>query len=219
MVLILAASWLLIVVLTLAACRAAGRADEQTERAIRRRSRTIGVVTAATAFAGASAAPGVGARSCPSPAADAPPPELVAAVGCRIADIRAERDLQRLRSQRQLGLAARRYAADMVQRDFFSHVSPDGARLRDRVIAAGYVDESCSWHVGELLAWGSGTDAGAGWIVRAWMHSASHRRILVGPDYEEIGIGIAPGAPVATTDGAPALTAAAVLGRRNCPAS
>jgi uncharacterized protein YkwD len=218
MVLILAGCWLLIVVLTLAACRAAGRADEQAERAIHRRTHAIGVVTAATALAGSCVAPGAGARTCPSPSADAPPPELASAIGCRIADVRAAHDLQRLRSQRQLGLAARRYAADMAQRDFFSHVSPEGARLRDRVIAAGYVDESCSWHVGEVLAWGDGTDASAGWIVHAWMRSPPHRRILVGADYEEIGIGVAPGAPVQTADGVPALTAAAVLGRRACPA-
>jgi len=214
MVLILALCWLAVLLLTLEVCRAAGRADAQTERA-RRRTCAIGVVTAAGALAAAPAAP---ARNCGAPPPDAPPSELAAAVTCRIADVRGDRDLQRLRPQRQLGAIARRYAADMAERDFFSHVSPEGARLRDRLIAADYVDEQCSWHAGEVLAWGTGRDASAGWTVRAWMRSPSHRRILIGPDYDEIGVGVAHGAPVETSPGVPAITAVAVLGRHHCPA-
>jgi uncharacterized protein YkwD len=224
MVLILAVCWLVMVLLILAVCRAAGRADEQAERAGRhlaekgRRTRVIGLVTAASALAGTSAAPPADARTCAAPAADAPTSELAAAVNCRIAGIRADRDLSRLRHQRRLGAAARRYAADMAERDFFSHVSPEGGRLRDRLIAAGYVDEQCSWHVGEVLAWGSGGDASAGWTVRAWMRSGPHRRILLGSDYDEIGVGVAHGAPVAMPAGVPAITAAAILGRHDCQA-
>jgi uncharacterized protein YkwD len=220
MILILALCWLAVLLLTLAACRAAGRADAQSERAHRlaetgRRTRTIGLVTAASALA---AAPAAQARTCGSPPPDAPSAELAAAVSCRIADMRADRDLQRLRPQRQLGAVARRYTADMAERDFFSHVSPEGARLRDRLVAAAYVDEQCSWHAGEVLAWGSGEDASPGWTVRAWMRSPSHRRILVGSDYDEIGVGVTHGAPVALSPGVPAITAVAVLGRHHCPA-
>jgi uncharacterized protein YkwD len=222
LVLILAVCWLLVLAVTLAVCRAAGRADEQSERQMEdlteasRRTTAIGLVTAATVLAAASAAPRSEARSCPAPAGDASTSELAGAVSCRIADVRADRDLHRLRSQRQLGATARRYAADMAQHDFFSHVSPDGAHLRDRLIAADYVDAQCSWHVGEVLAWGTGRDASAAWTVRAWIRSAPHRRILVGPDYEEIGVGVVHGAPVETAPGVPAITAVALLGRHHC---
>jgi uncharacterized protein YkwD len=224
LVLILIVCWLVIVAITLAVCRAAGRADEQTESAAfhcvdkSRRTTAIGLVTAATVLASTSAAPRASARSCPAPDGAAPAPELVAAVNCRIAALRADRDLHRLTRQRQLVIAARRYAGDMAQRDFFSHVSPEGGRLRDRLIAAGYVDERCSWHVGEVLAWRSGSDASAAWTVRAWMHSPPHRQILLGDDYDEIGIGIAQGAPVETEPGVTAITASALLGRHDCPA-
>jgi uncharacterized protein YkwD len=222
--LVLAGSWLVAVVLTLAVCRAAGRADEQAERRARtlvesgKRTSTIGLVAAATAIGATCGAPEAEARSCASPASDAAPADLAAAVGCRITNLRVARGLDPLSSQRQLRVSARRYAEDMAERDFFSHVSPDGSRLRDRLLASGYVDERCSWHVGEVLAWGSGTDADAGWVVRAWMHSPPHRRVLLGDDFTDLGVGIAAGAPVETPSDVPALTAAALLGHRHCPA-
>jgi uncharacterized protein YkwD len=221
--LIVAVCWLVMIVCVLAVCRAAGRADAQSERAGRhlgdsaRCTRAIGLVTAASALAGTAAAPSAAARTCAAPADDAPTREIAAAVSCRIAGVRADHDLHRLKRQRQLAAAAHRYAADMAQRDFFSHVSPDGARLRDRVLASGYANERCTWHVGEVLAWGTGTDATAGWTVRAWMHSPPHRRVLLGSDYAEIGTGVVRGAPVAMPADVPAITVDVMLGRRDCP--
>jgi uncharacterized protein YkwD len=45
-----------------------------------------------------------------------------------------------------------------------------------------------AWRAGETLAWGWGTQAGAKATVRAWMHSAEHREILLSPTYRWIGI-------------------------------
>ena len=49
--------------------------------------------------------------------------------------------------------------------------------------------------------------------VAAWMRSASHRPILLGASFREVGVGIAPGTPGAAGAGA---TYTADFGRRRC---
>jgi uncharacterized protein YkwD len=217
---IVAGAWVILVVLVLASCRAAARADEQDERLARRlidtgrRGSTVGLVTAASALAVPSSGQ---ARACAAPDSGASPAVTETAIVCRVEAIRSDRGLQRLRMAKRLSRAAGSYAEDMAERDFFSHISPEGERLRDRVLRAHWVNEQCAWHVGEVLAWGSGDHATAAWTVRAWMRSADHRRLLVGADFDSIGVGVAAGAPVAIADGTPAITVSALLGTRDCP--
>lgn len=221
MVLLLAGGWAVAILLVLAMCRAAARADEQDERAARRlaaasrRSRTIGLVTAATALGAHSAAPDAGASGCASPPSGAPPPQVAAAVSCRIFALRERRGLGGLDPSQRLTVAARRYAADMADRDFFSHVSPEGGRLRDRITRTGYANGRCAWHVGEVLAWGTGSRATARSTVRAWLRSPEHRRVLLGDDFDDVGVGVAAGDPVGSS-AEPAITVAALLGHRQC---
>jgi uncharacterized protein YkwD len=221
MVLLLVAGvWVGVVLFVLTMCRAAARADEQDERAARRlvaasrRSRTIGLVTAATALGTHASPPEAAARTCASPSSGAAPPELAAAVTCRLSALRERRGLQGLQRSHRLAVAARRYSADMADRDFFSHISPEGGRLRDRIARTGYAD-GCSWHVGEVLAWGEGSRATAQSTVRAWLRSPPHRRVLLDADFLDVGVGVAPGDPVGS-DAEPAITVAALLGRRRC---
>jgi uncharacterized protein YkwD len=49
--------------------------------------------------------------------------------------------------------------------------------------------------VGENLGWGWGVGASPSRIVEAWMHSPEHRKILLRPSYQEVGIGVALGGP------------------------
>jgi uncharacterized protein YkwD len=215
--------WAIVVLAVLTVCRAASRADEQNERAARRlaeagkRSRTIGLVTAATALgAHASSAPSAEARpSCASPPRGSPAPEMVAAVSCRISALRQARGLDGVHRRRGLAVAARHYATDMAVHDFFSHVSPEGSRLRDRITSSGYANGRCAWHVGEVLAWGDGEKATAQATIRAWLHSPPHRRVLLTRGYDDVGVGVAQGDPVGS-DVAPAITVAALLGHRRC---
>src|SRR5262245_25677464 len=66
-------------------------------------------------------------------------PVLVrAAMVCEIAAVRARRDARPLRPAAQLELAAGSYATDMFERRYFSHVSPDGGELVDRVRRSGF---------------------------------------------------------------------------------
>jgi uncharacterized protein YkwD len=118
--------------------------------------------------------------------------------------INAERSahgLHPLAPDRRLARAARAHASDMVRRRYFSHVSPDGRGLVDRVRRTGWLSGRPLWFVGEDLAWGIGRPGTPAGIVRAWMHSPSHRRIILSSAYRRVGIGAARGTPVEPSRG------------------
>jgi len=108
---------------------------------------------------------------------------------------RAGRQLRGLGADQRLTLAAVRHARDMVRRGYFSHVIPGGRRMTSRVQATGYLRNARSWWLGETLAWGTGDRSTPAAIVAAWMDSAAHRRVLLGRQYREVGIGVALGTP------------------------
>ncbi len=91
--------------------------------------------------------------------------------------------------------SAQRYAEDMARGKFFSHVSPEGQTLKQRMEATGYYNRtySPSWNcvkgyaIAENLAVGQKSPRDA---YQAWMESSEHRSALLGPDYTETGFGI-----------------------------
>lgn len=111
------------------------------------------------------------------------PPETVVALTNQV---RAERGLPNLDYNPQLADAARRKAADMFTKDYWSHTSPDGTKPWYFVLAAGYN----YLHAGENLARDfKNPDT----IVKAWMASPTHRANLLNPQYREIGIAVVDG--------------------------
>jgi len=120
-----------------------------------------------------------------------------AAVLCLHNRDRAARGLPPLKENAKLRRAAEGHAENMVSRSFFSHDSPDGADMADRILATGYA-RGAGWSLGENIAWGSAELATAAEIHRAWMHSPGHKANILRRQFREIGIGIALGAPVAT---------------------
>jgi uncharacterized protein YkwD len=130
-----------------------------------------------------------------------------AAVACEINRERRSRGLATLDRHDELARAGERHAADMVRRSYFSHVSPGGQTLAERLRAAGYADGR--WAAGEVLAWGTRARSTPGAIVDAWMGSPGHRQVLLNPRYRDLGIGFARGNPVTGDAGA---TYAAELG-------
>jgi uncharacterized protein YkwD len=121
-------------------------------------------------------------------------PGAAAATLCLLNEQRADNGLKALSGSAVLDRAADAYAADMVKREFFDHVSPGGGTMLDRLKAAGWVPTG-SWSAGENIAWGSGSLATPAAIVDGWMHSAGHRANILTASYTQIGIGIAAGAP------------------------
>jgi uncharacterized protein YkwD len=134
------------------------------------------------------------------------------AIICLVNAERAARDVAPLKRDADLAQAARGHSQDMAQNQYFSHDSPDGSGLSDRLKAAGYGDPGDGWRAGEDLGWGTGDRATPNALVDAWMASDHHRRILLSATYKEIGVGVAAGAPVATSSGLPGATYAMDVG-------
>lgn len=83
--------------------------------------------------------------------------------------------------------AARRKAADMLEKNYWAHFSPDGSSSPWNFIrAAGYNYT----FAGENLAKGF-TDANS--IVEAWMNSPTHRDNILSSRYRDVGFAIVPG--------------------------
>ena len=148
-----------------------------------------------------AAPPRAGAVVCAR--ADAVPKSVTAAAVARatVCTINAERrghGLPPLSVNPRLALAARVHSRDMVRRHYFAHLAPSGSDPATRIGRTGYlnVSDSVPWLVGEVLAWGTGDGASPHRIVRAWLHSPDHRRILLRARYRELGVGVVWGAPL-----------------------
>jgi len=81
--------------------------------------------------------------------------------------------------------AARGHSADMKNRGYFDHVTPDGVDPWERAKAEGYDQPS-----GENIARGQSTPSE---VVDAWMKSPGHRANILNCDSKAIGIGVATG--------------------------
>lgn len=92
----------------------------------------------------------------------------------------------------ELAAVARDHSQDMNERDYFSHMSPEGDGPGDRLADAGI--DCNSW--AENIAYEfdpsfseEDADSVAESIVNGWINSPGHRRNILG-DYDEEGIGV-----------------------------
>ena len=99
---------------------------------------------------------------------------------------RAENGLSPLSMNQQLVSGATAKGADMLARDYWAHVAPDGTQPWKFFTDAGYKYR----YAGENLA-RDFTNAGS--AVEAWMASPSHRENLLSSKYSEIGIAVVEG--------------------------
>jgi uncharacterized protein YkwD len=82
-----------------------------------------------------------------------------------------------------LDAAAQAKANDMVQRNYWSHTSPNGTTPWDFIKNSGYNYQSA----GENLAYGF---MNAGAILTGWMNSPEHRANILNSNYQDVGFGI-----------------------------
>lgn len=94
---------------------------------------------------------------------------------------RAKAGCGALRTDSRLAAAALAHSRDMVDRDYFSHSSPDGKGPGDRATAAGYQRWS-----GENIAAGYPTAAA---VVQGWMNSAGHKANILNCQSKATGVG------------------------------
>ena len=131
---------------------------------------------------------------------------------CLVNRERTSRGLSRLRGNSRLDRAARGHSLHMVRGRYFSHDSLGGASVLDRVKRRGYRSNG-GMMVGENIAWGSGEHATPGEIVEGWMRSPGHRANILHRSFQEIGVGVALGAP-RPVNGLPAATYTTDFGAR-----
>lgn len=101
--------------------------------------------------------------------------------------VRRMRGLGPLRASASLGTAALHHSRSMALKGYFRHSSADGGpfwrRLKYYYPVSGYH----SWHVGENLLWMS-PDVDAKKAVSMWLESREHRKIMLDPDFRELGL-------------------------------
>ena len=99
---------------------------------------------------------------------------------------RASAGLPPLALDSRLNAAAQRHADDMLQRSYYSHVSPDGDDPAERVRRSGYAFRLMA----ENIARGPFSVDEA---MDNWLASEEHRRNLLNPVFRDFGVGIAVG--------------------------
>ncbi|MBP9686311.1 MAG: hypothetical protein KBD66_00755 [Candidatus Doudnabacteria bacterium] len=97
---------------------------------------------------------------------------------------RTKMGLATLTENALLKKAARAKLHDILEKQYFDHVSPDGKAPADVVEAAGYTYVL----VGENLAEGDFTNDAD--LVTGWMNSPGHRKNILHPKYTEIGVAV-----------------------------
>jgi uncharacterized protein YkwD len=128
--------------------------------------------------------------------------QVRAAVVCLINQERERHGLSPLQPNAKLARAAQGHSRDMSERDYFSHVAPDGETPLDRMRASGYLaNPQAGYVVGENIAWGTLWLATPQAIVTAWMESPGHRANILDSSYRETGVGVSPRPPASLAEG------------------
>lgn len=99
---------------------------------------------------------------------------------------RAKYNVAPLKWDDSLAALAESHCEDMIDRNFFAHNTPDGQTPFDRMKAAGISYSSA----GENIAAGQYSPQN---VMDSWMNSPGHRKNILNPDFEYIGVGLARG--------------------------
>lgn len=104
----------------------------------------------------------------------------------RTNQVRTEHGLRPLQWDNLAYKSSRVHSLDMLERNFFAHVNPDGLKAADRMYRAGVIDVE----VGENLAFHENHDDAT--IPRksleGWMNSPGHRANLLKPEFTHLGV-------------------------------
>lgn len=112
--------------------------------------------------------------------------QMEAQVRQRINEIRQKQGLSQLRNNEKLARVARNYSQQMAEKNFFSHTSPEGSTMVQRVKSA----EIYYLMLGENLFMCTNVPQPVPSAVQGWMDSPGHRKNILRPEYRETGIGV-----------------------------
>src|SRR5690606_18279367 len=105
--------------------------------------------------------------------------------GCKCGDVSLP-PTSKVTWNTKLYLAALAHAKDMHQNNYFSHTSPSGANVYNRLVESGYIDDSRTiLTYGENIAFG---DFDLQAAVQKWLGSPSHCANLMRDSYKEMAI-------------------------------
>jgi uncharacterized protein YkwD len=82
---------------------------------------------------------------------------------------------------------ARSHSENMSRLNFFSHVTPDGLRIRDRARAVGILAYKV---MGENIAYNQGYEDPGAFAVERWMASEKHRANILSTEFRAMAIGM-----------------------------
>ena len=81
---------------------------------------------------------------------------------------------------------ARIHSESMSRQGYFSHVTPEGLRLRERAREVGILRYNV---LGENIAMSQGFDDPGAFAVQRWMQSEKHRANILSPEFRAMAIG------------------------------
>jgi uncharacterized protein YkwD len=105
-----------------------------------------------------------------------------------INDLRRSHGLRALRPNKALAVAAVGHTQSMAKFGFFGHEGHDGLPFWARIKPKYRPQPGHSWRVAENLAWAS-PELSAERVIQLWMDSPPHRKNLLAPSWQEVGLG------------------------------
>jgi uncharacterized protein YkwD len=81
---------------------------------------------------------------------------------------------------------ARMHSENMARAGYFTHLSPEGSRLRERAQSVGIARYSV---LGENIAYNLGYDDPGGFAVERWMLSPKHRANILYTEFKSMAVG------------------------------
>lgn len=99
-------------------------------------------------------------------------------------EVRKTNNVKALTYSEALAAAAQAKADDMVARNYWSHVAPDGKQPWAFIKEAGYAYQ----YAGENLAYGFATSHDA---INGWLNSPKHKENMLSKTYSQVGFGVA----------------------------
>lgn len=130
--------------------------------------------------------------------------EVDAATLCLINQERARNGEQPLQLNARLQQAAQSHSEEMVEKDYFAHVSPSGETPVARILATGYIPSpDDGYTLGENIAWGTLQLSTPAAIVAAWIASPEHLANILYAPYRDTAVAIVPAAPPSLAEGQP----------------
>jgi uncharacterized protein YkwD len=132
---------------------------------------------------------------------------------CLINRVRAEHNEAPLVTNPDLERAANEHSQELVELDYFAHVSPSGLTPVQRIRETGYIPgPEFGYVIGENLAWGTLNLSTPQSIVSAWVASPGHLANILEAQYKETGIGVVAAVPPSLGNGQAGATYAQEFG-------